>query len=122
MASRLTHTAQRHHLFASPVESLRPGGTRLFRRRLHGLDYLRICAAAAEIAREIVPNLIVVGIGMPLKQLLCHQHEAWRAEAALKCSSLDERFLYRIEHPSRIQMFDGDDIGAVNESRQIETT
>jgi len=69
-----------------------------------------------------MPYLIVVGIGMPLEQFLRHQHEAWRAEAALKCCILDEGLLYRIEDPRRIQMFDGDDLGTVDEGSKIEAT
>ena len=40
-----------------------------------------VCAATTQIAGEIMPDLIVVGIEMPLKQLLCHQSEARCAES-----------------------------------------
>src|SRR5262245_52527999 len=54
----------------------------LARRELDGFDYFRVGGAAAEIAREVVPDLVIVRIGMLGQQLSRHQHEARRAEAA----------------------------------------
>src|SRR5215475_529321 len=65
------------------------------RRALHRLDDLRIGGAAAEIAGEIVLDLVVVRIGMAVEQLLGHQDEPGRAEAALERALLDEGLLDR---------------------------
>src|SRR4029077_724575 len=69
----------------------------LLRCALHRLDDLRIGGAATEIAGEIVLDLVVVRIGMAVEQLLGHQDEAGRAEAALERTLLDEGLLHRIE-------------------------
>jgi hypothetical protein len=42
-------------------------------------------------------DLIVVGVGMRIEQLLGHEQEARGTEPALECASLDEGFLDRIE-------------------------
>src|SRR5262249_883801 len=51
----------------------------LARGDLDRVDDLGIGGAAAEIAGEIVPDLIFVRVGMRLEQLRRHQHEARRA-------------------------------------------
>ena len=37
-----------------------------------------------------MPDLLVVGVGMRFEQLPRHQHEAWRAEAALSGAGFEE--------------------------------
>src|SRR6516162_10128428 len=62
--------------------------------RVHDLG---IGGAAAKIAREIVPDLILIRVGMRREQLRRHQHEARRAVSALERAGLDEGFLHGIE-------------------------
>ena len=66
-------------------------------RPLHGLDDLRIRRAPAQIARKIMPDLVLVGIRILLEQLPCHQDEARRAEAALEGAALDKGLLHGVE-------------------------
>src|SRR4051794_14905431 len=58
---------------------------------------------------------------MLVQQLLRHQHEARRAEAALKRAGLDKRFLHRIEPAIGGEMLDRDNLGAIGERRQVQT-
>src|SRR5262245_14370715 len=94
----------------------------LARGELHRVDDLRIGAAAAEIARKVVPDLIIIRIGMRIEQLGGHQQEARRAVAALEGAGLDEGLLHRTE-PLRARIherLDGTHLGALDEGRQIE--
>src|SRR6266508_1573308 len=104
-----------------PTSSARTGFA-LARGELDSVDDLRIGAAAAEIAREVVPDLILIRIGMRLQQLGRHQHEARRAVAALERAGLDEGLLHRIEglRARVLERLDGAHLGAVDEGRQIE--
>src|SRR2546423_6475950 len=92
------------------------------RRELHRGDDLGIGGAAAEVAREIVPDLILVGIGMRLKELRGHQHESRRAIAALEGAGLDECLLHGAQRlRARIgERLDGVHLGAVDEGREVE--
>src|SRR5271166_2531740 len=67
-------------------------------------DNLRIGGAAAEIPRQIVANVLVAWIGIVLEQLVGHQHESRRAEAALECPASDESFLYVRQRAIGIEM------------------
>src|SRR5262249_56910378 len=69
----------------------------LLRRAFHRLDDLRIGCAAAEIPGEVVLDLVVVRIRMAVEQLLGHEDESGRAEAALERAVLDEGFLHGVE-------------------------
>src|SRR5215471_19029172 len=93
----------------------------LLRCGFHRLDHLRIGRAAAEVAGEIVFDALVVRIGVLVEQLFHHQHEAWRAEAALERAALDEGLLHRIERLARRETLDGGHLGAVDEVREIKT-
>src|SRR5260370_24619149 len=73
------------------------GGARVFALaggEFHCVDDLGISAAAAEIAGEIVPNLILVGLGISVEELCRHQQKARRAVAALERARLAERLLH----------------------------
>src|SRR5262249_20421468 len=96
----------------------------LARGDFHRVDDLGIGGAAAEIAREIVPDLIVVRIGMGIEQLRCHQQESRRAIAALEGARLDEGLLHRTERLRlRIrQRFDRAHLDAVDEGGEVEAT
>src|SRR6202008_639712 len=65
-------------------------------RKLYRLDDLGISAATAQIARQIVPDLVIARLWVLLKQLLRHHHETRRTEAALKSAGFNERLLHRI--------------------------
>src|SRR5262249_57776206 len=69
----------------------------LARCDLDRVDDLGIGGAAAEIAREVVPDLLLVRVGMGVEQLRRHQHEAGRAVSALEGAGLDEGFLHGAE-------------------------
>src|SRR5215470_10767740 len=73
----------------------------LLRRALHRLDDLWIGGAATEIAGQVMLDLVVVRIGVAVEQLLGHQDEPGRAEAALERALLDEGLLHRIEIAAR---------------------
>src|SRR5262245_59912070 len=94
----------------------------LARCDLDRVDDLGIGGAAAEIAREVVPDLILVRIGMRLQQLRRHQHEARRAVPALEGAGLDEGFLHgaEIERVRIRERLDGPHLGAVDEGGQVE--
>src|SRR5258706_6178866 len=64
-----------------------------FRREMHRLDDFRVGRTAAQIAGEVVPYVVVAGIGSLHKELVSHQDEARRAETALEGSRLDEGLL-----------------------------
>ena len=67
-----------------------------------------------------MPDLVVVGIGMRFKQLPRHQHETRRAEAALRGAGFEEGLLDRRELAVLGEAFDGRDLLAVGERREIE--
>ncbi len=85
-------------------------------------DDFRIGGAAAEIAGEIVPDLVVVRIGMLLEQLARHQDEAGRAEAALGRAAFEEGLLHRDQLAVRGECSTVTTVLAVGEGREIETT
>src|SRR5215217_4750302 len=68
-----------------------------FRRELHRLDDLRIRRAAAQVARQVMLDLLLVGLRNLVQQLARHHDEARSAEAALEGARLDERFLHGVE-------------------------
>src|SRR5688572_26190384 len=89
---------------------------------LHGLDDLRIRRAAAEIARQVVPDLIVGGFRRLLEQFLRHQHESGRTEAALESAVRHERFLHRMKAVLPGQPFDRIHFSTVDEGGEIQAT
>src|SRR5215470_5334683 len=99
---------------------LSPGRLALAGSNLHGVDDLGVGGAAAEIAGEIVPDLLVVGIGMRVEQLRRHQHETGRAVAALERAGLDEGLLHGRELVGARQRLDRRHLGTVDEGREIE--
>src|SRR5262249_52324008 len=82
-------------------------------RVLNGLDDLVVARAAAQVAGDAVPDLLVRRIGMPLQEVArAHQH-AGRAEAALQAVLLPEALLQRVERAALCQTLDGLDGAAV---------
>src|SRR5262245_13262654 len=107
---------------AMTMWSTRRRSLALARGDFHRVDDLGIGGAAAEIAREIVPDLIFVRIGMGIEQLRCHQQESRRAIAALEGARLDEGLLHRTERLRlRIrERLDGAHLGAVDKGGEVE--
>src|SRR5215831_19309607 len=94
----------------------------LARCDLDRVDDLGIGGAAAEIAGQIVPDLLLVRIGMGVEQLCRHQHEARRAVSALEGAGLDEGLLHgaEIERLRIRERLDRPHLGAVDERGQVE--
>src|SRR5580704_10280871 len=90
------------------------------RRALHRRDDLRIGGAATEVAGQPVLDRVVVRVGMAVEQLLGHQYESGRAEAALERALLDEGLLDRVERAVGVERLDRRHLGAVRERREIE--
>src|SRR5258708_27361890 len=74
--SHLRVTERRVVAVGKQRRDLSPNSLPLARGDLHRVDDLGVRGAAAEIAGEIMPDLIVVGIGIALQQLRRHQEEA----------------------------------------------
>src|SRR5687768_15079163 len=87
---------------------------------LYGGDDLGIAGAAAEIAGEVMADVVVARIGILAEKVARHQHEAGRAIAALHRAAFEESFLFRTERAIGGKVFDRDDFGAVEEGRQVE--
>src|SRR5262245_8280240 len=66
------------------------------RRVLHGLDDVHVPRAAAEVARDGLPDLVFAGARVPLQQRAARHHHARRAVAALQAVLLPEAFLDRM--------------------------
>src|SRR5580704_10063617 len=90
------------------------------RRDFHRLDNFRIGGAAAEIAREIMNDVVVARVGMFLQQLMHHEHESRCAEAALERATVDERLLHDRQRAIGIERFDRGDALAVDPGREIK--
>src|SRR5262249_26624234 len=84
------------------------------------VDDLGIGGAATEIAGEIMPDLVVVGVGIAVEQLRRHQYEARGAVAALEGAGLDEGLLHRAQDIPAREMLDRPHLGAVDEGREIK--
>src|ERR1700719_3612674 len=59
---------------------------------------------------------------MFVEQLLGHQHEARRAEAALESALFDEGLLDGVEHVFAVEVLDGFHRGAIRKGREIQAT
>src|SRR5581483_3286620 len=94
-------------------------GPPLLRGELHRLDDLRVRGAAAQVAREIVADLVVRRIGIFLEQLARHQHEPRRAEAALEGLRLDESLLDGVE---ALAALDGRQFRAFQQRGELQAT
>src|SRR5438874_488886 len=65
-------------------------------------------------------NFLFIRIRIVREQLLCHENEARRAEAALKRPALDKRVLYRRERPTGVKMLNRGDVLSVGGYRKIK--
>ena len=59
------------------------------------VTYSTNSVAAAEIAREVVPDVVIGRIRLFFQQLPGHEDETGRTIAALEGTALDERLLFR---------------------------
>src|SRR5260370_36293877 len=66
-------------------------------RELNGFDNLVVARAAAHIARDALPDLVIGGAGVIFQKGSGAPHHARRAEAALQAVPLPEPFLERME-------------------------
>src|SRR5436190_18227255 len=85
---------------------------------LDGLDDVVVARAAAEVALELVANLLLRGLGIALDELRRRHDHAGSAEAALQAVLLPEAFLDRVELAVLGHPFDGRDLGAVGLDRK----
>src|SRR5207237_135567 len=92
------------------------------RRQLHRLDDLRISGAAAQIARKIMADFLLIGVWILRQQLLGHQNKTGCAKAALKGAAVDERLLHRRQHAAGIQVFNRGDGLSIRSNCEIEAT
>ena len=93
-------------------------GGRGRRRVLHGLHDVVVARAAAQVALEPEPDLLLGGMRVLLEQVdALHDHPG-RAEAALQPVALAERLLHRVQLPVLRQPLDRRDVGAVGLDRQ----
>src|SRR5215831_8806837 len=92
----------------------------LARGDLHRLDDLRIGGAAAEVAGQIVADLIVVRIRIAFEQLRGHQNKARGAVAALEGAGLDKGLLHRAQRIAIGERLHRVHFGAVDERCEIE--
>src|SRR5260370_31024594 len=69
-------------------------------RELNGFDNLVVARAAAQIARDALPDLVIGGAGVIFQKGAGAHHHARRAQAALPAVLLPEPFLERMELPS----------------------
>ena len=80
---------------------------------LHGLDDVVVARAAAEVALEAEPDLLLGGVRVLLEQVdALHDHPR-RAEPALEAVALAERLLHRVQLAVGGQPLDRGDLGAV---------
>src|SRR6266478_8396286 len=88
---------------------------------LNGLDDIVVARAAAEVALELMANLVFRRLGVALNEL-CRRHDHARgAEPALQAVLLPEAFLDGVELAVLGHPFDGPDLGAVGLHRQHGT-
>src|SRR5215204_658951 len=74
---------------------------------LHRLDNLHVASAHAQVAGEIVPNVVLRGLDVALQQGVAGHHESRRAEAALQREVRDECLLDRRQRAVARESFDG---------------
>ena len=79
----------------------------------HGAEDALVAGAAAEVARQPLPDLVVGGVGVALEQRRGRHDEPRRAEPALQPVLGLERGLHRAELAVGGEALDGGDLGAV---------
>jgi hypothetical protein len=89
---------------------------------LYGLHDIGVGGAAAQVARQVVTDVVRRWLRVSVQQFLGHENEAGGAEAALECAVLNKRFLDRMELIAGGQSLDGSHFGSIDKSGQEETT
>ena len=86
---------------------------------MHGIHDVIVAGAAAEVARDRLPNLLIRGIGIFFQEGFEGHHEAGGAEAALQGVGLVEGFLDGMQMIGvGGQALDGEDVVAVGLHRE----
>src|SRR5918995_6834033 len=80
---------------------------------LHGLDDVLVPSAAAHIAFELMPDVALGGVRVPLEKRHRRHDHARGAIATLQAVFLPETFLYGVVLAILRQTFDGQDVGTV---------
>ena len=107
-------TSRRRRLSPRPLSALGPA--LIFRATVLTALTISGYAAAAQVAREIIPDLFVVGVVMLLQQGFRHQDEARRTVAALKGTACDEGILNRVELAAFGEVLDRHHLGALRKA------
>src|SRR5690348_949434 len=89
--------------------AMRASRAALFERVLHGFVDLHVAGAAAKIAGERFANFVERGIRITIEQGFRGNHEARRAETALRAAHFGEALLDRIELARTAESFYGGD-------------
>src|SRR5215471_18013821 len=110
-SSRRLMLAPKSFMVAMVVSPWRSALRHLLGRPLDGLDDVVVAGAAAEIALELMPDLSLAGIRIPLDHLRGRHDHAGRAEPALQAVLLPEPFLDRVQRAVSRHPFDGLEIG-----------
>src|SRR5258708_9593473 len=92
-----------------PALGVVPWGCRTQLRRgpQDGLHDVLVAGAAAQVARQRPPDVLLGGVRVAVKQALAGHHHARRAESALQAVLLPEPLLHRAQLPGRRQPLDG---------------
>ena len=87
-------------------------------RVLHGVNDMLITGATTKISFQSVPDFIFGGAGISLKELMCRDDHARRAEAALQPVALPESVLYRMKLAILREAFNRRYLRAIRLNRQ----
>src|SRR5919202_4503017 len=79
-----------------------------------------ICSAAAEVAGQVMFDVVVGRMRVLLEQLAGHEHKAGCAEPALERGRGDESLLHRIEPLAIRETLDRAYVAAIGEARQVQ--
>ena len=85
-----------------------------------GLNNLYIAGAAAEIARDRGPDLLLCGLRLLIQEGLSNHEHARDAKATLDCSILDERLLQGVKLHSLRQPLDCSHLSSTHVNRQSQ--
>ena len=88
------------------------------RRGFHRVHDVLVPGAAAQVAVQAVPDLLLAGVGVAVQDLLGGHDHARRAEAALQAVLIPEGFLDLVQLAVGGHPFDGQDLGAVGLDRE----
>jgi hypothetical protein len=89
--------------------------------RLYGLHDVWVGGAAAQVAGQIVADLVRCGVWVAVEQFLGHENESGRAKAALECAVVNKGLLDRVELVAGGESLDSNHFGSIDKRRQVET-